>query len=361
MPTKGPARVLVVALAFVLLPALGLSLLPAMTVVAHHEPTTQDVLDVATARPWNMQCEPGSGDQQDCIGFFGSDFPSQAFITPADGPLEEVVTEADAFNNDFWNMSTNDRDFMIALHSVGCLDSNAVAGFVDDAVAAMANPSSGVTSYGPETVGECSMIGRLFPSPQGGSGTWSFTSTTLASAFSPTPSPTPTATPRVTPRPTPRATLGPTATPKPTAKPTAKPPAGPTAVPAATSTSESESPSATESASASAWATLDAETPEQTVAGITFSPEPSVAPPAAAGDDGGWARSVPVAKDVSTDPQTLAGSALAAMLLLLAMGFIGELFNNTVETNYDRISGWWQKSWLGRAGKAFSGIWGGGS
>ncbi len=56
----------------------------------------------------------------------------------------------------------------------------------------------------------------------------------------------------------------------------------------------------------------------------------------------------------------LAGSALAALLLLLAMGFIGELFNDTFEGNYDRILAWWQKSWLGKVGKAFSGLWGGG-
>ena len=42
------------------------------------------------------------------------------------------------------------------------------------------------------------------------------------------------------------------------------------------------------------------------------------------------------------------------------MGFIGELFNNTFEANHDRIVGGWRKSWLGRIGKAFSGLWGGG-
>lgn len=56
----------------------------------------------------------------------------------------------------------------------------------------------------------------------------------------------------------------------------------------------------------------------------------------------------------------LAGSGLAALLLLLAMGFIGELFNNTFEANYDRILAGWQKSWLGKVGRAFSGLWGGG-
>ena len=70
--------------------------------------------------------------------------------------------------------------------------------------------------------------------------------------------------------------------------------------------------------------------------------------------------SVHGADDISTRPADLAGSALAAVLLLVLMGFIGELFNNTVETNYDRMIGWWRKSRLGRIGHAFSGLWGGG-
>jgi len=96
------------------------------------------------------------------------------------------------------------------------------------------------------------------------------------------------------------------------------------------------------------------------VAGITFTPEPSSVPPAPAGGGADWAGSVPSAGEVSTDAAKLAGSGLAALLLLLAMGFIGELFNNTFENNYDRILAGWQESWLGRIGRAFSGLWGGG-
>ena len=97
------------------------------------------------------------------------------------------------------------------------------------------------------------------------------------------------------------------------------------------------------------------------MAGATFTAEPSLGPGAPDGGRGDWARSVPVAGDVSTEATKMAGSAVAALLLLLAMGFIGELFNNTMETNYDRIIGWWQGSWLGRIGHAFSGLWGRGS
>jgi hypothetical protein len=68
-----------------------------------------------------------------------------------------------------------------------------------------------------------------------------------------------------------------------------------------------------------------------------------------------------VAGDVSTKPADLGGSAAAALLMLVAMGFIGELFNNTMESNYDRILGWWQKSWVGRIGRSLAGLFGGGA
>jgi len=42
------------------------------------------------------------------------------------------------------------------------------------------------------------------------------------------------------------------------------------------------------------------------------------------------------------------------------MGFIGELFNDTFEGNYDRILGWWSQSWVGRIGRGLGGFFGGG-
>jgi hypothetical protein len=76
---------------------------------------------------------------------------------------------------------------------------------------------------------------------------------------------------------------------------------------------------------------------------------------------GGWPGSVPGAGDVSTKPADLGGSAAAALVMLVAMGFIGELFNNTMESNYDRILGWWQRSWVGRVGRGLAGLFGGGA
>lgn len=97
------------------------------------------------------------------------------------------------------------------------------------------------------------------------------------------------------------------------------------------------------------------------MAGATFTPEPS--DPAGAPDRGvgGWPGSIPGAGDVSTKPADLGSSALAAALMLVAMGFIGELFNNTMETNYDRILAWWKQSWVGRVGRGLAGLFGGGS
>ena len=64
--------------------------------------------------------------------------------------------------------------------------------------------------------------------------------------------------------------------------------------------------------------------------------------------------------DVSTDAATVGVSALVAALLIVLMGFIGELFNNTMETNYDRMTTWW-RGWLGRIGRGFSAMQKGGS
>jgi hypothetical protein len=61
-------------------------------------------------------------------------------------------------------------------------------------------------------------------------------------------------------------------------------------------------------------------------------------------------------EDVSTDGGAAGGSLLLALLLLLIIGFIGELFNNTVENNYDVISAWFQQGPLGRARRALGRI-----
>lgn len=98
-------------------------------------------------------------------------------------------------------------------------------------------------------------------------------------------------------------------------------------------------------------------TPEQTVAGITFAPEPSAPAPDVVEDSIPWAASVYGPADVSTEPAALGASAAMAMLLLLFMGFVGELFNNTVKAHYDELLGLWQKSWPGRVTAAWARLW----
>jgi hypothetical protein len=52
---------------------------------------------------------------------------------------------------------------------------------------------------------------------------------------------------------------------------------------------------------------------------------------------------------VNGDTGAIGGSLLLALLMLLIIGFAGELFNNTVENNYEEISGWFRKGPLGWA------------
>ena len=342
MRAKGPVRVLVLLLA--------VSLPPVLTVSAHHGPQAKDVVAVATNQTYNMACQPASG-QQVCTDQLRV-VNRRATITPDMGPLESVTTTVNAViplgNSVVYTMQPSDQTWNMDLHWVGCADADAVGAFIAD----LGSPSSLAKTLDPTVAGECAISGLLaLPPPTGGPAIYTITSRVLPPAF-PTPTPTPTQIP--TPTPTPKPTATPTTA---TARPTATP--GATATRTATgSATESESASASESATASASAT-SGETPEQSVLGITFTPEPSSAPPAPAGGGDEWAGSVPSAGEISTDATKLAGSGLAALLLLLAMGFIGELFNNTFESNYDRILAGWRKSWLSRLAKAFSGLWGG--
>jgi hypothetical protein len=93
------------------------------------------------------------------------------------------------------------------------------------------------------------------------------------------------------------------------------------------------------------------------VAGVTFEPTPSQQPPDQAPVEGDWVASVPAPGDVSTEPAAIASSALLAFFLLLFMGFVGELFNNTAKANYDILVGWWAASRLGRRLRWFSDFW----
>jgi len=322
MRAKGHIRVLVALLA--------VSLLPALTVSAHHGPIVEDVKTLAEAS-LTMSCQP-TATQMVCSD---GELSQWAVITPASGPLTSLQTRVPALFTEFWVLASNNKAWMADLQNIGCNDPTAVASFMDK-VAAM--DASGLKGLAPQVVGECTMSATLgFDDSLCLRYPCYVVDSTLAEQSTPTPTPTPTPPPTPTPSPT----ASPTATPSPTASPTA------TATASATAT-------------ATASATTKA-TPEQAVAGIVFRPAPSVQPQAPDQGGDGWAGSVPSAGEVSTDPRDIAGSAAAALVLLAMMGFVGELFNNTVEGNYARIMGFWGKTWLGRLGRAFSGLWGSGS
>jgi hypothetical protein len=94
--------------------------------------------------------------------------------------------------------------------------------------------------------------------------------------------------------------------------------------------------------------------PSQEVAAATSVPAPSEPPPAAPlpqrppPHPPTFAGSVLAFGEVNTDPAAVGGSLAVALLLLLIIGFAGELFNNTVENNYGVIAAWFGKGPLGR-------------
>jgi hypothetical protein len=353
MRAKRPVRVLLLLLA--------VGLLPASAVLATHFPQVSDVVAVA-ANPdsYNMSCKAGAS-QVDCSAFSleGSAWAEFATIKPGSGDLVSLNTTAAVDPFFAAPLDPYFRTWMTDLHAVPC---NGISRELTAFVFNVGNLGTDETVTPLTITGECHLTGGLNVkrNVDGRPTEYDYwVNSAVIAPPAPTASPTPTAAPTATPKPTatPTGTPNSTATPRPTATATA------TATPA-TSGSASASASASASVSASASETetpTPSETPEQSVRGEAFSPEPSIPDEAPDQGVGGWPGSIPGAGDVSTKAADVGGSALAALLMLVAMGFIGELFNNTTETNYDRILAWWKKSWVGRIGRGFAGLFGGGS
>ncbi|HEX5579741.1 MAG TPA: hypothetical protein VFY43_08760, partial [Candidatus Limnocylindria bacterium] len=308
--------------------------------LAAHQPTVEDVVAEATSPTWNMTCEP-TGGTVDCVAQdFDFTWFEHASVRPGSGNLTALGTEATVFGPPL------DSFFMgwhTALQGVACASDRAAAGqlatFVAS-VAALRTPGE----IAPLTIpDECSLTGGLRVEPVTGGATpytyW--ISSVVIGPPPPTPTPRPTPRPTPKPTPTPAVTTSPTPSPSPTPSTSATPSPSPSLTPPATST-----------ASGSATPTA-----EQGVQGGNPTPPPSGEPAGApaAGDTtlpGALAASVAVPADVSVDPLAIAGSALLALLLLLFMGFTSELFNDTVESNYDEIAGWLHldtRRWFGGA------------
>jgi len=345
MRAKRPVRVLLLLLA--------VGLLPASAVLATHDPQVSDAL--AVAAKYTMACE-GTASQVDCH-LYSIDIPAwaeYATITPGDLDLATLKTTAAVDPLYAAPLDPSFRTWMTDMHAVPC---NGITRALTSFVYNVGILTSDGTLTPLTITGECNLTGGLIVkrSVTGAPSEYDYWVNSSVIVPPTTPSPTPTVAPTATPKPTasPTATPGPTSTPSPTATPTAT---------ALATASASADASVSASASASETATeAPTETPEQSVEGATFTAEPSVPPGAPDEGVGGWPGSIPGAGDVSTKAADVGGSALAAGLLLVAMGFIGELFNNTTENNYYRIISWWKKSWVGRIGRGFAGLFGGGS
>jgi len=318
MPTRLALRVLALLLA--------LAVLPFALVRAGGGAAAEELVYKATFS-YAMSCADANPDWSCAVGSQTSTW--QATFRPQSGPVTQITTQAFETAD---GMDAASQAMMVDFIDAVCLDPNNIPVYVRNV--------GSLTSEGiwpKQTLALCELSGGLITTARLPS-YW-----VTAVVFGPPPTPPPTPAPPTPPPPTPPPVVTPTPSPTPSPTPTATPSATPRPSP-----TPRASPSRTPRPSA---------TPEQTVAGITFAPEPSLPPPDIARDPTGWAASVHDPADVSTDPAAMGVSALLAVLLLLFMGFVGELFNNTVKAHYDEISGWWQKGLIGRLAAAWSGLW----
>ena len=341
-------------LTFVALAALAIAV-PAAVLAA----SVKQMTDLATIT-YAMTCQAPTAVDVTCNraanARLNRPFALQVVVQPASGPVTNVVTRANYVGTiPATGTDGPTRAWATDLLSLACGDPKGVAAYVDSVHSLTKN------GFGaPMKIGICNFNGGFAASAIFAGGTWTVGASVVPPA-SPTPAPP---TPRPTPRPTPMPTA--TSTTKPTAAPTAAPTASPapTAAPTAgTTASPSASASLPPTVSPSLAPSEDPASAEPTEqpseqpspqGGSTAEPggstEPPPAPteaPAGAASPGAslptFSGSVAGITDVNPDAGAIGGNLLLALLLLLIIGFIGELFNNTVENNYDEISGWFRK------------------
>ena len=295
--------------------------------------TGQDLTALATGT-YGMTCA-GSGANESCTkhivsGRLIGDWI--ATISPATGTLTGLVTDA-RINSQ--TVDTVSEPWMSAMHGTACGDAAAAEAFAASVWALTAPETAG-----PASIGNCTTSGDASVDPVNGQTHWRMTS-----IVHPAPTPTPTHSPTHSP------------TPKPSPKPTAAPNPSPTAS-ASPSPSPSPSPSASPSPSPAATAPasysplpLPTTSPGAAAVGpsLPASPAPGLpGVPPGSGHGPTFAGSVEALTDIDLDADTVAGSALLALVLLLLMGFPAELFNDTVEANREVIAGWARRWHLGR-------------
>jgi len=301
--------------------------------------TVEDLVATAKAK-WNMTCSVGA----DLVTCTNDALPLRTLrIAPATGPIDTVDTIVRPLELPLNPSDPDSIMWMVDMQQFACGDPKGMQTFVEQ-VGALGKPAT----LGPSAIGTCNVAGGLF----GDGAPTSPYFYRVVSQQLPPPTPAPTGTPG------PSATTGPTATPiaQPSATPSTSPSGGASVAPAA---SASTGPTGTPTAAASAvpTAVVPGESgpptpgPSGPVAGVGATPGPSETPPT-------FEQSVLGITDVNTDPVAFSGSLVLALLMLLIIGFAGELFNNTVENNYTEIAGWFRKRplrWLREAGGRFLG------
>ena len=306
----------------------------------------QTIVDVAEIT-YKMGCA-GNAAQIDCVHRIRA---WKATIKPGTGQEDSLATSSGFVSAPPLDEAT--MVWMVDMHQTACGAPKAVNTFVRNVGALTKNDELQAN------IGTCHFVGGMY----GGSiapPVYNIVSTQLPQPTPrPTPRPTPTPTATPTPTPTPKATPKSTnaTIPTPTAPPTAPPTAAPTA-----STEPAASPTAV--ASATPAATVVAAEPTPTPGGggeATAAPTLVPTEPAGVGatpepTQPAWEGSVLGIEGVNSDVGAVGGSLLLALLLLLLIGFIAELFNNTVENNYDEMAGWFRKGPIGRVRRALGGI-----
>ena len=281
--------------------------------------TVEELVALASNATYGMGCTQLAAEWQ-CTRPANNFTPAwEARIAPTTGQEDTLLTIAYTGTSPLEPRFT--QPWMVDMHATACGDQPGVKQFIAD-VGDLA-----VKGSIDRDIGTCHFTGGFTGPITSGPAAYSILST-----YVPPPPPTPTPTPKPTAKPTAKPT--PTATPGPSPSPTLEPSPSPSLTPATTPTPTVE-PS-----------------PTGIVAGVEASPSPAPTEPTGGGPTPApsqptFEQSVLGITDVSDDTGQIGGNLLLALLLLLIIGFAGELFNNTVENNYSIIAGWFKKGPLG--------------
>ena len=346
MPTRN-LRIAAVSILFAHMRARRLALLATLALTAAlawpalvRAATVEDL--AALAGEQGLNCQPPANGQRFCSGSTRVPPTNRTvLIRPETGQEQELEITVQPLQGAM-PLDAGSIDFMATMHAAACGAPNGVHAFAED-VGALDKPGN----VPARSIGTCRFSGGLELAIEGAP------YYVVRSVYVEPPPPTATPTPKPTPKPTPQRTPKPTPspTPEPTAEPTWSPALEPTPTPSPSAVPPTAEPTAL-------GPTL---LPTQQVAAETDTPQESEPPPAAPNppappDPHTFVGSIAAVTDLNADPTALGGSLLLALLLLLIIGFIGELFNNTVENNYDEIAGWFRKGPLGAVRRALDRI-----